>query len=52
MTANGRAYSDPVYDSDGKIDMDASRRVVFKFRVKDEEMIEEMQKILGGKDDS
>lgn len=46
MTANGRSESDPVYDKKGNIDMDASRRVVFKFRLKDEAMIEEMSKIL------
>ena len=42
MTANGRSFSNPVYNSDGSIDMDASRRVEFKFRLKDEEMVEEM----------
>lgn len=45
-TANGRSYSDPVYSDDGTIDMDASRRVEFKFRLKDTEMIDEMQRLL------
>ena len=45
-TANGRSYSDPIYNSDGTINMDASRRVEFKFRLKDTEMIDEMQKLL------
>ena len=41
LTANGRSYSDPVYMADGvTVDMDASRRVVFKFRMKDSEMID------------
>lgn len=52
MTANGRSFSNPVYDSIGTIDMDASRRVEFKFRLKDEEMVEEMVKILNKKDKS
>lgn len=51
VTANGRSYSDPVYAENGTVNMDASRRVVFKFRLKDEEMIAEMQKILEGVDD-
>lgn len=46
LTAKGRSYSDPIYGEDGKIDMDASRRVEFKFRLKDSEMIDEMRDIL------
>ena len=46
LTAKGRSYSDPIYGEDGKIDMDASRRVEFKFRLKDSEMIDEMRNIL------
>ena len=46
LTANGRSYSDPVYDAFGNIDMDASRRVEFKFRLNDEDMIQEMIDIL------
>ena len=46
LTAKGRSYSDPIYGVDGKIDMDASRRVEFKFRLKDSEMIDEMRDIL------
>ena len=45
-TANGRSYSNPVYREDGTVDMDASRRVEFKFRLKDTEMISEMKKLL------
>ncbi len=48
LTANGRSYADPVYAADGSVDMDASRRVVFKFRMKDSEMIEQMSAILEG----
>ena len=48
ITANGRSFADPVYTEDGKVDMDASRRVVFKFRMKDNEMIDQMSAILEG----
>ncbi|MBE5794038.1 MAG: hypothetical protein E7323_05080 [Clostridiales bacterium] len=46
LTAKGRSYSDPVYYDDGTINMDASRRVEFKFRLKDTEMIDEIRDIL------
>ena len=47
MTATGRSESDPVY-VDGVEDKSASRRVEFKFSLKDSEMIEEMNQILSG----
>ena len=46
LTAKGRSFSDPIYKADGTVDMDASRRVEFKFRLKDSEMIQEMDRIL------
>lgn len=46
LTANGRSYSDPIYDANGQVDAAASRRVAFKFRLTDEQMIEQMQAIL------
>ena len=46
MTATGRSSSDLVYREDGTEDRDASRRVEFKFSLKDAEMVEEMQRIL------
>ena len=49
LTANGRSESDPVYAADGTVDMEASRRVVFKFRMKDSEMIDQMSEILEGR---
>ena len=49
-TANGRSFSDPVLDANGNEDMDASRRVVFKFRLTDEQMIQQLQDILEGND--
>ncbi|MGN0777431.1 MAG: OmpA family protein [Candidatus Ventricola sp.] len=49
LTANGRSFADPVYKADGvTVDMEASRRVVFKFRMKDAEMIDQMSAILEG----
>ncbi len=49
LTANGRSFADPVYQADGvSVDMEASRRVVFKFRMKDAEMIDQMSEILEG----
>ena len=46
ITANGRSFSNPVYDADGKVNLTKSRRVEVKFRLKDEEMIQELQGIL------
>lgn len=46
LTAKGRSFSDPIYAADGTIDMNASRRVEFKFRLKDSEMIDEIRTIL------
>ena len=46
ISAKGRSYSDPVYNVDGTVNMEASRRVEFKFRLKDSEMIDEMRTIL------
>ena len=50
-TANGRSFSDPVYAADGSVDMDASRRVVFKFRLTDEQMIQQLKAILEAGDE-
>lgn len=46
LTVIGHSWSDPVYAEDGTVDMDASRRVEIKFRLKDEEMINELKEIL------
>lgn len=45
-TANGRSWSDLVRDANGVEDKDASRRVVFKFRMTDEQMIQQLKNIL------
>ena len=47
VTVNGRSYSDPIYRANGKVDMAASRRVVIKFRMNDEEMVNQMLELLG-----
>ena len=46
LTAKGRSYADMVYNADGTENAEASRRVEFKFSLKDTEMIEEMNRIL------
>ena len=46
MTVNGRSFSEPVYRADGTVDMNASRRVVIKFRMNDEEMVNQMLELL------
>lgn len=48
LTVNGHSMADPVLDADGNVDKDASRRVEVKFRLKDEEMIQELNKIMQG----
>lgn len=45
LTSNGRSYSEPIF-VDGKIDYDKSRRVEFKFRLKDEEMFKKIQEMV------
>ncbi len=52
LTVNGRSYSNPIYvkDANGnpttKVDMDGSRRVEIKFRLKEDEMIKKIAEIL------
>ena len=50
LTVNGHSMANPVLDADGNVDKDASRRVEVKFRLKDEEMIEELNQLLAGTD--
>ncbi|HIQ84017.1 MAG TPA: OmpA family protein [Candidatus Pullichristensenella stercorigallinarum] len=47
-TANGRSFSDLIYNEDGTENRSASRRVVFKFRLTDEQMVSQLQSILEG----
>ena len=46
VTVNGRSYMDRILDDNGVEDKDASRRVVFKFRLTDEQMIQQLRAIL------
>ncbi|MCI8801682.1 MAG: OmpA family protein, partial [Lachnospiraceae bacterium] len=52
LTVNGRSYSQPVYVKDAQgnptdqVDMEASRRVEIKFRLKEDEMIEKIAEVL------
>jgi chemotaxis protein MotB len=48
MTASGRAYLDPVV-IDGKEDKEASRRIEIKFRLKNQDAMEEIEKVLDAK---
>ena len=50
VTVNGRSYMDRIFDTNGVEDKDASRRVVFKFRLTDEQMIQQLRTILEGND--
>ena len=47
-TANGRSESDLIYDANGVENQSASRRVVFKFRLTDEQRVAQLQSILEG----
>lgn len=49
LTVNGHSMANPILDAQGNVDKDASRRVEVKFRLKDEEMIEELNKIMSEK---
>lgn len=56
LTVNGKSYSSPIYEKDAngnpteKVDMDSSRRVEIKFRLKEDEMIEKIAEILKNSD--
>ena len=47
LTVSGNSMRHPVFDSEGNVDDDASRRVEVKFRLKDEEMIQELRGLMG-----
>mgnify|MGYP001306820796 CR=1 FL=1 len=46
ITSNGRSFMEPLYDENGEYDEDKSRRVEFKFRLKDDQVIEQIQKMV------
>ena len=52
LVATGKGYSEPIYytyNGHRYVDQDASRRVEFKFSLRDAEMIEELNRIINGK---
>ncbi len=48
LTINGKSCSNPIYKADGsgEVDMQASRRVEIKFRLKEDEMIQKITEVL------
>jgi chemotaxis protein MotB len=46
VTANGRSFVDVIRKENGEVDRQASRRVEIKFRLREDEMIQEMKSIL------
>lgn len=46
ITANGRSFSVPIRNEDGSINLDKSRRVEFKFRLKDEQLLDRLQGLM------
>ena len=47
MTVNGRSFSNPIYQANSSaVDMEASRRVEIKFRLKEDEMINKISEVL------
>lgn len=50
MTVTGKSFSNPVYNADGTVNAEASRRVEFKFGLRDADMINEMRTILAEDD--
>lgn len=50
LTVNGHSMANPILDANGNVDKDASRRVEVKFRLKDDEMIDELSKIMAASD--
>lgn len=47
LTVNGRSYTEGRLDDEGNYSPNASRRVEFKFRLKDEEILEKTRELLG-----
>ena len=52
LTVNGHSMANTDLDANGNVDKDASRRVEIKFRLKDEEMIDELNQLLSSNDDT
>ena len=52
LTVNGHSMNNLILDENGEVDEEASRRVEVKFRLKDEEMIREIQDMISGSEDA
>lgn len=48
LTVNGKSYTDERTDEEGNYSAEDSRRVEFKFRLKDEEILEQTRELLEG----
>lgn len=48
LTVNSKSYTDFLTDEQGNYHADSSRRVEFKFRLKDEEILNKTRELLGG----
>lgn len=48
LTVNSKSYTNFLTDEQGNYDADDSRRVEFKFRLKDEEILNKTRELLGG----
>ncbi len=46
LVASGRSYLDPIYDKNGKENKNASRRIEIKFRLKNDDAMSEIERIL------
>jgi outer membrane protein OmpA-like peptidoglycan-associated protein len=46
ITANGRSFAVPILNNDGTINADRSRRVEFKFRLKEDEMLDQIEQLV------
>lgn len=51
IVPKGKSYTDPVYNADGTVNDEKSRRVEFKFSLRDADMITEMNRILQSMED-
>ena len=45
LSANGHSFNNLIYKENGEVDADASRRVEVKFRLRDDEMLNELSRI-------
>ncbi|TGB05412.1 OmpA family protein [Halobacillus salinus] len=46
ITSNGRSFSEPILNNNGNVDPEKSRRVEFKFRLKDDEVIQKIEELV------